>query len=158
MKRSSVFITVLLSLFMFQSLWNVAAAFCDHESTTLPSQSLMSQHFGHHNAPDCTQDQQQHPQLLDVYGIDKPISDQSASKQLSAHQHDVRSNDFLNHINDDHRDHLPSFAHFIVVDDQQQTAQPKFIGYPESRFIGWNNLYQSPDLYLPNPPPLSSPL
>ncbi|MBP0644861.1 hypothetical protein J8J17_24005, partial [Mycobacterium tuberculosis] len=86
-------------------------------------------------------------------GIDKPISDPSAFKQLSAHQHDVRSSDFLNHIKDDHRDRLPAFAHFIVVDDQQQTAPSKFIGYPESRFIGWNNLYQSPDLYLPNPPP-----
>jgi hypothetical protein len=105
---------------MFQSLWNVAAAFVIMKlHFHLKS---MSQHFGHHNAPDCTQDQQQHPQLLDVYGIDKPISDQSAFKQLSAHQHDVRSR-FLNHINDDHRDHLPSFSTllWLMISNKQRS-------------------------------------
>ncbi|MEG2695835.1 MAG: cation transporter, partial [Acinetobacter sp.] len=29
--RSTTWISVLVALFMFQSLWNVAAAFCIHE-------------------------------------------------------------------------------------------------------------------------------
>ncbi|MDQ8995897.1 cation transporter [Acinetobacter soli] len=44
MKRSTVWITVLMSLFMFQTFWNVAAAFCAHESTT----ATVAYHFGHH--------------------------------------------------------------------------------------------------------------
>jgi len=44
---------------MFQSLWNVAAAFCGHEST-ISSNQLVSTHFGHHVALHCRQDQQQH--------------------------------------------------------------------------------------------------
>ena len=74
------------------------------------------------------------------------------------HQYDAQVHDFLNHLEDDHSDHLPSFAHFIVADVSQQADQPKFVAYSESTFIDWKNLYQSPDLYLPNPPPLSSPL
>ncbi len=156
-KRSAVFITVLLSLFMFQSLWNVAAAFCDHEKSAGAAQKSVIQHFGHHSAPDCTQDQLLHPQLLGSYGSETQ-TDHGASPQKATHQHDVRVNDLLNHFNDDHSDHLPSLVHFIVVDDQQHAEQPKFIGYREAPFVGWNNLYQSPDLYFPNPPPLLSPL
>jgi hypothetical protein len=154
-KRSGIFITVLLSLFMFQSLWNVAAAFCDHENTALTAQKMMTQHFGHHSAPNCVQDQKQHSHQLGAYEIEQPVVD---SKQKPIHQYDASVSDFLSHLNDDHSDHLPSFAHFIVVDDQQSAELPKFITYPDSAFIGWNNLYQSPDLYLLNPPPLPSPL
>ncbi len=156
-KRSGVFITVLLSLFMFQSLWNVAAAFCDHEKSTGLYQKSASQHFGHHNAPDCAQDQLQHPQLTANHAFEVEM-DHGFSQQKTAHQHDAHANDFLSHLNDDHSDHLPSLVHFMVVDDQQHAEQPKFIAYLEAPFIGWNNLYQSPDLYFPNPPPLLSPL
>ncbi|UUM28434.1 MULTISPECIES: cation efflux protein, CzcI-like [Acinetobacter] len=45
MQRSTVFVTVLLSLFMFQSFWNVAAAFCAHETS---SEYSSLNHFGHH--------------------------------------------------------------------------------------------------------------
>ena len=45
MQRSAVFMTLLLSLFMFQSFWNVAAAFCAHEQ---PSEYSTLTHFGHH--------------------------------------------------------------------------------------------------------------
>ena len=48
MKRSRLWITVLLSLFIFQSTWNVAAAYCVHESVTEPS----VRHFGHHAGVD----------------------------------------------------------------------------------------------------------
>ena len=142
MKRSGIFITVLLSLFMFQSLWNVAAAFCDHESTVISIQSQNSPHFGHHVALHCEQDQKQH---------------QHVATENSAEQY-FAANDFLNHLDDDHSDHLPSFASFMIVDAQQKTAQPKLIAYPESSFIDWKNLYQSPHLSLKNPPPVYSPL
>ncbi|KAF1026759.1 MAG: hypothetical protein GAK29_01072 [Acinetobacter bereziniae] len=144
---------------MFQSLWNVAAAFCDHEKTTTVSQKLASQHFGHHNAPDCDQDQQQHPTLKDaIGGADHSVKNDAQAQQQSMHQHAVDAKEFLSHLNDDHRDHLPSLFHFIVVGDQQQAERPKFIAYLETAFLGWNNLYQSPYLYFPNPPPLFSPL
>ena len=145
-KRSGIFMTVLLSLFMFQSLWNVAAAFCDHENTGVTVSQSFSSHFGHHVAPNCSQDLQQHQ---------KPFISNDAT---SNHQHHVQLNDFLNHLEDDHSDHLPSFAHFIVADVSQQAEHPRFIAYPESSFIDWKNLYQSPDLFLPNPPPASAPL
>ena len=45
MMRSTTWITVLVGLFMFQSFWNVAAAFCVHEQQP---QSQQSYHFGHH--------------------------------------------------------------------------------------------------------------
>lgn len=150
-KRSGIFITVLLSLFMFQSLWNVAAAFCDHESTVSTTAKLIPSHFGHHVAPNCTQDQQQH-------SISSIFNDELSKSIIHDHINDAKAHDFLNHLEDDHSDHLPSFAHFIVADVSQQAEQPKFIAYPESAFIDWKNLYQSPDLFLPNPPPASAPL
>jgi len=149
-KRSGIFISVLLSLFMFQSLWNVAAAFCDHENITSSSQGLIRQHFGHHNAPNCKQDQLQHQQGL--IGVTDVLD------HVSSQQQNIQLNDFLSHLEDDHSDHLPSFAHYIVVDTQQQATQPKFVAYPESTFSDWDNLYQSPHLFAPNPPPISSPL
>lgn len=45
MKRPFIFIVVLMSLFIFQSLWNVAAAFCQHESSV-----NHGTHFGHHQS------------------------------------------------------------------------------------------------------------
>ena len=145
MKRSGILITVLLSLFMFQSVWNVAAAFCGHEST-IASNQFISTHFGHHVALHCTQDQQQHT-----------FASVEQNHSL-AQTHDVNQTDFLNHLSDDHSDHLPSFAHFIVADVQQQSEQPKFRVNPESKFMDWHNLYRSPHLILPNPPPALSPL
>lgn len=138
MKRSGIFITVILSLFMFQSLWNVAAAFCGHENLKITHIQNAQSHFGHHVALHCESD---------------------ASHQKTAVYTDSQlSSDFLNNFQDDHRDHLPSFAHFIVVDIQQQTDQPKSMAYLGSAFIDWENLYQSPHLFLQNPPPISAPL
>lgn len=54
-KKSNIFITFMLSLFIFQSLWNVAAAFCVHE--TLSTHSTTLPHFGHHGAVRCEQNQ-----------------------------------------------------------------------------------------------------
>ena len=145
MKRSGILMTVLLSLFMFQSLWNVAAAFFFFFITNSSNQ-LFSTHFGHHVALHCRQDQQQHA-----------IESSEYNHSLVQVDH-LQQSDFLNHLSDDHSDHLPSFAHFIVKDVQKQSEQPKFIIHPESAFMDWHNLYQSPHLILPNPPPVSSPL
>ena len=129
---------VLLSLFMFQSLWNVAAAFCAHENLNHGYTVTSQFHFGHHVALSCEQNQQHLHDSKQTVGI-----------QMS---------EFISQLDDDHSDHLPSFAHFIVADVSQQADQPKFVAYPESAFIDWKNLYQSPDLFLPNPPPASAPL
>lgn len=135
---------------MFQSLWNVAAAFCDHENRNIVSHSSVP-HFGHHVALNCQQDQQQH---------EKNVSNAIEQVETLSHDHSGTSqlNDFLNHLDDDHSDHLPSFAHFIVADVSKQADQPKFVAYSETTFIDWKNLYQSPDLFQPNPPPAFSPL
>lgn len=138
MKRSGIFITVILSLFMFQSLWNVAAAFCGHENLKIPPIQNVQSHFGHHVALHCENDASHNKTAVYV------------DSQLST--------DFLNNFQDDHRDHLPSFAHFIVADVQQQADQPKLMAYFDSTFIDWENLYQSPHLFLQNPPPISAPL
>ena len=44
MRHSSIFMTVLLSLFIFQSIWNVAAAYCAHEQMIEPL--TITTHFG----------------------------------------------------------------------------------------------------------------
>lgn len=49
--RSISWITLLVSLFIFQSLWNVAAAFCLHED--ISSLSVQTSHFGHHQTKLC---------------------------------------------------------------------------------------------------------
>lgn len=146
MKRSGIFITVLLSLFMFQSLWNVAAAFCDHENTYSAS-NVVVPHFGHHLALNCEQDQHHH--LSHSYNSEFQYSDK---------YNDLMLDDFLNHLGDDHRDHLPSFAHFIISDVQGEANQPKLSAYSESNLIDWKNLYQSPHLFPDHPPPVDSPL
>lgn len=49
MKKKSVFLLILSSLLLFQSMWNVAAAFCTHEKGLEVSYSIQM-HFGHHNS------------------------------------------------------------------------------------------------------------
>lgn len=149
-KRSGMFITVLLGLFMFQSLWNVAAAFCDHESERVFTNELTSQHFGHHVAVNCSKDQQQHQMTL---------SKQLTLEILVIHPDESpQLHDFLMHLQDDHSDHLPSFSHFIIVEAQQQANVPLLSSSLMQHKIDWVNLYQSPHLYLPNPPPVLFPL
>lgn len=59
---------------------------------------------------------------------------------------------------DDHRDHLPSFAHFILSDVQQSANEPLFSAYVPRLEFDWRNLYQSPHLSRANPPPVLTPL
>lgn len=78
----------MLSLFIFQSLWNVAAAFCVHE--TLSTHSTTLPHFGHHGAVRCEQNQTTKHNHVSAVQEKTPLSSVFAT--------------------DDHRDHLPSFA------------------------------------------------
>lgn len=123
---------------MFQSLWNVAAAFCGHESLKMTQIQNVQTHFGHHVALHCESD--------------------SSHKKPSNNIENGLNTDFLNNFQDDHRDHLPSFAHFIVADVQQQADQPRSATYVEPVFLDWENLYQSPHLFLQDPPPIYAPL
>lgn len=122
----------MLSLFIFQSLWNVAAAFCVHE--TLSTHSTTLPHFGHHGAVRCEQNQT------------------TKHTQMQALQEKMQSSSVF--ATDDHRDHLPSFAHFILSHVQQSANEPLFSAYvPRLEY-----LYQSPHLSRANPPPVLTPL
>ncbi|OTG84952.1 cation efflux protein, CzcI-like [Acinetobacter sp. ANC 4648] len=142
MQRSGILITVLLSLFMFQSLWNVAAAFCGHEVIqNNPSSHISVQHFGHHVALSCQTDEHAN------------VANQHQSTELNDSMSALAQN-----LQDDHSDHLPSFSHFMIADIQQKADEPHLSAYINLQFMDWKNLYQSPHLYLPNPPPVFSPL
>ena len=131
-QRSAVFMTLLLSLFMFQSFWNVAAAFCAHEQ---PTEYRTLNHFGHHI-----------PENLDVSEKHAVVADQDASDlpmPLSLQ---------------DHHDHLPSCFHVAVTEAQQQLLQPIPQIQQSQPQYHWFNSYQSPDLTGHHPPPVLTPL
>ncbi|ATZ66116.1 MULTISPECIES: cation efflux protein, CzcI-like [Acinetobacter] len=133
LRRSSIFITVLLSLFIFQSLWNVAAAYCGHESTT--QQTVSVGHFGHHV-----------PENIDVTEISVLKVNQDSSDlpmPLSLQ---------------DHHDHLPSCFHVVVTEAQQQLDHLVLSDHETKQKYYWSNSYQSPHLSGLNPPPLLTPL
>ena len=134
MKRS-VLIAMLLSLFMFQSLWNVAAAFCAHETASSSSTSMVY-HFGHHV------DALQHDSAPKNTIHNQLKSD--SVKQASV---------FM-----DHHDHLPSCLHIVVVDIEQYAQEPSRSGYLTQSAYDWANSYQSPHLIGFNPPPVLTPL
>jgi hypothetical protein len=118
----------LLSLFIFQSLWNVAAAYCVHENTS------SSHHFGHHSIEN----------TACATHADDAVSaalDQPAPFSLQ-----------------DHHDHLPSCFHVIVMEAQPQLQQPILLIYQSEQKYDWSNLYQSPHLSRANPPPVLTPL
>ncbi|WP_407643267.1 cation efflux protein, CzcI-like [Acinetobacter suaedae] len=131
MRRPLVFMTLLLSLFMFQSIWNVAAAYCGHESAT--QQTVSVNHFGHH-ALDNSKEQQS--SLVAVQEADAP---------------------WLLNVQD-HHDHLPTCFHAIVIQEQQQLKQPILRIHELEQKYNWSNHYQSPYLTSLNPPPVFAPL
>ncbi|SPL71058.1 cation efflux protein, CzcI-like [Acinetobacter stercoris] len=140
MKKSRLLITILLSLFMFQSFWNVAAVFCGHETSVKTSSNMISNHhFGHHEALGCR------------------INDLSNNSK-SADSNTAKHVKFKFDIVDDHSDHLPSFAHFIVLEVRKDAVEPVFATHQIQQDFDWKNLYQSPHLFLNNPPPVLSPL
>ena len=117
---------------MFQSLWNVAAAFCGHETV---SQSKGQHHFGHH--------------VVDTSSCATP------HQQTAEH---TASNGSVPVSLQDHHDHLPSCFHVVVIEAQQQLLQP----IPQIQQLQpqyhWFNAYQSPDLTRYHPPPVLTPL
>lgn len=128
MSRLTVLVMLLAGLFTFQSVWNVAAAFCTHENQAVIQQTL-TEHFGHHQL--ASEHRSQHAKLLNA-PQDSP---------------DVQ----------DHSDHLPSFSPVVTVAQAQM-----LIAHQASTHVllhyDWNNLYQSPDLFAANPPPVFAPL
>ena len=126
------FISVLFSLLVFQSLWNIAAAFCVHENVTISlsnGYSSSANHFGHH---------QQSKTCIDDAHL--PISDP------------------FSFAVDDHHDHLPSFTQLILNEAHEAYFYPITTDVIRQFKIDWSNLYQSPDLVLNSPPPMLSPL
>ena len=139
MQRVGVFVTLLACLFMFQSVWNVAAAFCNHErilSTVISKQHPIKEHFGHHVIA------AEHWQQHTSQGKNQP------SEIKNALQEDRQ----------DHSDHLPSFAPVLLEVDRQKALVPEYIGHTVLARFYWSNSYQSPDLYQLNPPPVLTPL
>ena len=134
LRRSSLFISVLLSLFIFQSLWNVAAAYCGHEN--ISQQSILDSHFGHHLPANAEVVTKQH-----IHSINQDTTDLPMPLSLQ-----------------DHHDHLPSCFHVVVIEAQQQLLQP----IPQIQQLQpqyhWFNSYQSPDLTGHHPPPVLTPL
>lgn len=132
MKKKSVLLLILSFLFIFQSLWNVAAAFCTHENVTQQSNG----HFGHHvTLVSCQQQKNLHPYDVQV-------------------QHETAFHNDLQ----DHKDHLPSFAQILVIDVSSEIISPRSNLSLIKQTYFWQNLYRSPDLSAANPPPLLSPL
>ena len=132
MRRSAVFMTVLLSLFIFQSIWNVAAAYCTHENPT--EQIISDSHFGHHFSESSTKNSSDAEVVLTV-------SDTSKSINVT-----------------DHHDHLPTCTNVVFLASEQQLNEPIFRAHELKQKYYWANFYQSPYLSEFNPPPESTPL
>ncbi|EBK2343933.1 cation transporter, partial [Salmonella enterica subsp. enterica serovar Enteritidis] len=86
---------------MFQSFWNVAAAFCVHEQQP---QSQQSYHFGHHQNTLCASDSRQHDH-------------NGQSENIKTFSSDLE-------IGEDHQDHLPSMMHVIVQNEKVDVFHP----------------------------------
>ena len=138
--RSATWITVLVGLFMFQSLWNVAAAFCVHEEQT---PVLQSYHFGHHQNTLCVSSEKnlQHSLHQASESISKPVKNTASDLQLG----------------EDHQDHLPSMTH-LIVQNQQSILFIAHQSFEYSPKFVWKNLYQAPDLLLQISSPVYAPL
>lgn len=138
--RSTTWISVLVALFMFQSLWNVAAAFCVHEEQKAQVVTQQGFHFGHHQTTLC-------------------VSDDKAHQQISVDDHTQTANDQfeLGEDHQDHQDHLPSMAHLIIPKEKNYQL-PLALELRERPQFFWHNAYQAPDLLGQHPPPELSPL
>lgn len=123
---------LLFALLLFQSLWNVAAAFCVHEETTLSH--ISTPHFGHHQMTKSCQ-----------------------SEFKISHVQSHLSTDF-SFLEDDHQDHLPSFNAMILVEEQDNFVFSSSQVIALVHLFPWYNFYQSPDIGLNNPPPILAPL
>lgn len=131
--RSSTWISILVGLFIFQSFWNVAAAFCVHENNT---NAVQNYHFGHHQNNLCISGNLQHQ-----------TSNLSSDHQIS----------HSDATQDDHQDHLPSMTH-VILQQQKIMIQQNHLFASDDPIFYWKNNYQPPDLLSASPPPELSPL
>lgn len=132
LKKKPIFITILTVLLLFQSVWNIAAAFCVHENT---GQIVSTQHFGHHQ-----------------------VMTHCSQEKTSVNSNDTISENVKSFFADDHRDHLPSYTHILLMQTDQTLVIQHFFEEQSRTNMFWQNFYQSPDLTGQNPPPLLSPL
>ncbi|MPW45617.1 cation efflux protein, CzcI-like [Acinetobacter guerrae] len=122
---------------MFQSLWNVATAFCAHE--TASKNSVTAFHFGHH--------------------FDSATDHQSGSSLLTAESKNLKNTVIHSpSIFMDHHDHLPTCLHIVMAEIGQHAREPFRSGYLTRSVYDWANSYQSPHLSGLNPPPVLTPL
>lgn len=153
--RSITWVTILVSLFMFQSMWNVAAAFCVHEDHN--TQSVQPFHFGHHQNLLCDKEKQfsqkhQHSDKKDSNSNLSTTSSHLDQKQLNQADIDSNAGKFT-----DHQDHLPSMANVILFKDTS-LIQPSNLFVETVPEFNWINAYRSPDLFELSPPPEHTPL
>ncbi len=139
--RSISWITLLVSLFIFQSLWNVAAAFCLHEDVS--SLSVQTSHFGHHQTKLCAKTTHQN------------TTDQNLKNKHSKEQADQNTSTVL--LAEDHQDHLPSMT-YIILQKEKILVDPLHLEIKETHQFNWQNHYQPPDLSQHRPPPEYTPL
>lgn len=131
LKKNCIFIAILTALLLFQSVWNIAAAFCVHENTR---EVASTPHFGHHQVLSSCQQ--------------SPDSAAKISHDSTHAQKDM----------EDHADHLPSFTQIALLEHQSDPLRAEQFIVPARQNYVWQNFYQSPDLTGQNPPPLLSPL
>lgn len=140
-------ILIMMSLFIFQSAWNVAAAFCQHESVDLSQ--VHETHFGHHQVlSECQSHQNQSLESNNKH------TDNNPTQQDDDNLFSVKTTN----LSQDHHDHLPSMGHLLIQDTLAEIVQSNAFQMSRTPQFVWNNLYQSPDLGAITPPPLSSPL
>lgn len=144
LNRKSTLITMLLSLLLFQSFWNIAAAFCVHEET---DQTSSVNHFGHHQATICHQDNRE---------SGHQNSHQTDRQNLA--DKDLLNQQFNSMLGDDHHDHLPSYASVILIDVNHELVLPVSMETKIQPRVEWKNSYKAPYLNSLNPPPELPPL
>ncbi|HCQ9884727.1 TPA: cation transporter [Acinetobacter baumannii] len=132
MPRSAIFMSVLFCLLIFQSLWNIAAAFCAHEN-----QEKALHHFGHHAA-------------LNVYQTSSHTHVEHTETLDAAHKAPLNLQD--------HHDHLPTCFHVVMTEVTKQAQTPVLHVHELSQIYHWSNSYQSPHLSALKPPPVLTPL
>lgn len=134
--KSVRWITVLVFMFMFQSVWNVAAAFCIHE------QQSQKSHFGHHQSQLC---------------MNKYSSESFKEKNDHSHTSSPLSISDSANYSIDHQDHLPSMSQ-VILSFAQVLNEPTLTESFHTNQFYWSNRYRSPHLGQVSPPPQSSPL
>lgn len=146
----------MISLFIFQSLWNVAAAFCLHDEQ---AGQLQRTHFGHHQPTLCSIDQVSDHEVNQIpshSSLDADINQQDMGNEITSFK-TVSASDTQSLKLIDHQDHLPSMSSIIM---QQLPIHASRLDHALTLLhqFYWSNAYQSPQLTGPTPPPEFSPL